>query len=121
MLEHRRSSLNTLNALKLYFSFFPHLRQNRALAGFFSWQEGHDTGSLPVVSLIFSRAVLKALSISLPAIENAFSISSPVLWNASLKSSVTVEIPASTPFFVLKPHIGQKYAFSGSSSPHFEQ
>lgn len=78
-------------------------------------------GSLLVASLILSLAVLKAFSISLPAIVNAFSISSPILEKASLKSSHGVDMPASTPFLVLTPHLEQKYAFSGSSSPQLEQ
>ncbi len=78
-------------------------------------------GSLLVASVTFSRAVLKAFSISLPATENAFSISSPILERASLRSSHGVEMPASAPFSVLAPHRGQKYAFSGSFSPQFEQ
>lgn len=78
-------------------------------------------GSLLVASLILSLAVLKAFSISLPAIVNVFSISSPILEKASLKSSHGVDMPASTPILVLTPHLGQKYDFSGSSSPQLEQ
>lgn len=72
-------------------------------------------------SRIDSRAVLKAFSISSPAIENAFSISRPILDSASFNSSHGAEMPASTPLLVLDPHLGQKYASSGSSSPHLEQ
>jgi hypothetical protein len=64
---------------------------------------------------------LKAFLISVAAIENAFSISSPVLVNASFRSCRVVEMPASIALLVLAPHLEQKYAFSGTSSPHFEQ
>jgi hypothetical protein len=95
--------------------------QKVALVGLFSLQLLQVTGCLLLDSLKSSFTVLRAFCISLAAVWNAFSISNPIFEKASLQSSVGAGTPASTPRLVLKPHLVQKFASSGSFSLQWEQ